>query len=83
MFFDLETWSFCFLHKNLPAIYEFLGSLEDTQNRQYSNSDFCSIAYLKSDLIDIDKGKMFEYHPLLTSRAHNFANRQKSKILNV
>ncbi len=30
----------------------------------------------------VNQLQLFEYHPLLTSRCHNFMNEKKSKILN-
>lgn len=39
--------------------------------------------FLDSELLKIDKTQIFEYHPLLSNRVHNFMNQTKSKILNI
>jgi hypothetical protein len=39
--------------------------------------------YLSAPKYHFDNSKIFEYHPLLSNRVHNFMNQKKSKILNV
>lgn len=46
-------------------------------------SNYTKIRAINTKLFKINDLTIFEYHPLLSSRAHSFMNEQKSKILNV
>lgn len=72
--FDQVAWSYSFHHCDLEALSELLMASK-------ASSIFEDVQFLESSLVRIDKFRVFEYHPMVNSRAHQLQN-ARNNLLN-
>lgn len=75
---DEQSWRFAFYYKDLDRIIEYLNN--DKGKELLIGK---GIKHYQNKFLSIDILQLFEYHPLLSNRVHNFMNAKKTKILNL
>lgn len=78
--FNEVVWQFAFKHNDYETILDYL---RNEKGQTILRSIKGQIEYIETEKLKVDSLNMFEYHPLLSNRVHNFMNSTKSKILNV
>lgn len=70
--YESRAWRYAFLHDDVVSIGEFL-------NKEYSYLErHLPGSYFSTTLITFDPLRLFEYHPILSNRAHNFMSQSKN-----